>query len=85
MTAQSASSTDLELPDRFKIKVLGRVQHRLGDGVTEDIPVGTEAQVEVAIASMVLSWVSEGQPVNVTVAREEFMQYVDTGAIKVLG
>ncbi len=50
----------------------------------DDIPVGLEVQVDVAIASMVLSWLSEGQPVTVTVARDEFLYYVDEGSIVIL-
>nr|WP_246254361.1 hypothetical protein [Comamonas jiangduensis] len=56
----------------------------MGDGPTDDIPVGLEVQVDVAIASMVLSWLSEGQPVTVTVARDEFLFYVDEGSIVIL-
>ncbi len=65
-------------------RIEGRVQHRVGDGPTDDIPVGLEVQVDVAIASMVLSWLSEGQPVTVTVARDEFLFYVDEGSIVIL-
>ena len=62
----------------------GRVQHRVGDGPLDDIPQGQEVQVDVALASMVVSWTSEGQPVTVTLAREEFMYYVDEGSIAIL-
>lgn len=82
---QNANHVVTDLPEHFKIKIVGKVQHRVGDGVTEAIPLGQEAQVDVAMASMVVSWVSEGQPVTVTVAREEFLFYVDEGAIKVVG
>lgn len=82
-TKDSGPST--ELPEHFKARIDGRVQHRVGDGALEDIPVGLEVQVDVAMASMVVSWVSEGQPVTVTLAREEFLFYVDEGAIHILG
>jgi hypothetical protein len=32
---------------------------------------------------MVVSWTSEGQPVTVTLSREEFLEYVDLGAIQI--
>lgn len=73
------------LPERFKARIDGKVQHRVGDGMVEAIPVGLEVQVDLAMASMVVSWFSEGQPVTVTVAREEFLFYVDEGAIHILG
>lgn len=81
-TTETTPNTDL--PDAFKARIQGKVQHRVGDGVLEDIPVGLEVQVNVALASMVLSWVSEGQPVTVTLAREEFLFYVDEGSIQIL-
>lgn len=84
MTEQSETHPSTELPEHFKARIDGKVQHRVGDGVLEDIPMGLEVQVDVAIASMVLSWTSEGQPVTVTVAREEFLLYVDEGSIHIL-
>ena len=84
MTAQSEMPTNTEMPEHFKARILGKVQHRVGDGQLEDIPVGQEVLVDVAIASMVVSWVSEGQPVTVTLAREEFLFYVDEGSIAIL-
>ena len=81
MTATPTQTLSTELPERFKAHIKGRVQHRVGDGMTETIPENLEVQVDVAIASMVLSWVSEGQPVTVAVARHEFLYYVDEGAI----
>lgn len=84
MTVMRTPNTCTELPTYFKARIQGKVQHRVGDGMTEIIPEGLEVQVDVALASMVLSWVSEGQPVTVTVAREEFMFYVDMGAIGIL-
>ena len=83
-TQQPSPATSTALPEHFKARILGKVQHRVGDGPTADIPVGLEVQVDVALASMVVSWVSEGQPVTVTVAREEFLFYVDEGAIHIL-
>lgn len=73
-----------QLPESFQARITDKVLHRVGDGMVEEIPMGIEVRVDMAMASMVLSWTSEGQPVNVTVAREEFMHYVDTGAIQIL-
>ena len=85
MTSTASSERpEVELPDKFEARVVGHVQHRVGDGALEDIPVGQKVTVDMAIASMVVSWVSEGQPVTVTLAREEFLQYVDTGAIEIV-
>lgn len=78
------TETSRDLPDSFRARVVGQVQHRVGDGPLEPIPSGQDVQVEVAIASMVLSWTSEGQPITVTLAREEFLEYVDLGAIQIL-
>lgn len=50
-----------------------------------DIPQGQKVHVDTALASMVVSWHSDGQPVTVTLAREEFLFYVDEGRIEVLG
>ena len=72
-------------PEHFKALIRGHVQHRVGDGALEDIPVGQEVEVATAIASLVLSWESEGQPVTVTLAKEEFELYVSQGAIEVQG
>lgn len=82
-TATENSSTDL--PEHFMIRIEGKVQHRVGDGPVDDLPIGQEMKVDVAIASMVLSWVSDGQPITVSVAREEFLLYVDEGSIAVVG
>ncbi|WP_159917018.1 hypothetical protein [Pantoea sp. 18069] len=73
------------LPEHFQARIQGHVQHRVGDGALEDIPVGQTVQVDTAIASMVLSWESEGQPVTVTLAKEEFELYVSNGAIELQG
>ena len=80
----TAASTHTELPNHFKARIQGKVQHRVGDGMTDIIPEGLDVQVDVALASMVLSWVCEGQPVTVTVARHEFLHYVDVGSIGIL-
>ena len=85
MTTEIETPTSTELPRHFSAHIQGKVQHRVGDGVLEDIPVGLDVQVDVAMASMVLSWVNEGQPVTVTVAREEFLFYVDEGRIQIRG
>lgn len=83
-TENQTPAANTELPEHFKARIDGKVQHRVGDGPTADIPVGQEVDVAVALASMVLSWRSEGQPVTVTVAREEFLFYVDEGSIAIL-
>ena len=72
-----------EFPENFQARICGHVQHRVGDGPLADIPPGLTVQVGTAIGSMVLSWVSEGQPVTVTLAKEEFEYYVANGAIEV--
>lgn len=84
MTTSPAATPNTDLPETFKARIQGKVQHRVGDGVLEDIPKGLEVLVDVALASMVVSWVSEGQPVTVTLAREEFLFYVDEGSIQIL-
>ena len=84
MNTTSTDRPEIQLPEKFQARVVGHVQHRVGDGALEDIPVGQEITVDVAMASMVVSWTSEGQPVTVTLARDEFMQYVDTGAIEIV-
>lgn len=75
----------LALPAHFQARILGRVQHRVGDGALEDIPVGQTVQVDKALASMVVSWESQGQPVTVTLAKDEFEFYVAQGAIELQG
>lgn len=74
-----------QFPEHFQAVIRGHVQHRVGDGPLEDIPVGLKVDVATAIASLVLSWESEGQPVTVTLAKEEFELYVSQGAIEVQG
>lgn len=72
-----------EFPESFQACICGHVQHRVGDGPLADIPLGLTVQVGTAIGSMVLSWESEGQPVTVTLAKDEFELYVANGAIEV--
>ena len=72
-------------PEHFRATVTGDVQHRVGDGPLEDIPRGTEVQVDAAIGSYVLSWLHEDQPITVSLAKREFELYVDTGEIEVPG
>lgn len=71
-------------PEKFQARIKGHVQHRVGDGPLEDIPVGQTVDVATAIASLVLSWESEGQPITVTLAKEEFELYVSQGDIELL-
>lgn len=73
------------LPEHFQARIVGLVQHRVGDGALEDIPVGQMVQVDTALASLVVSWESEGQPVTVTLAKDEFELYVSQGAIELQG
>lgn len=80
----TAVSTRTELPNHFKARIQGKVEHRVGDGMTDIIPEGLDVQVDMALASMVLSWVSEGQPVTVTVARHEFFHYLEIGSIEIV-
>lgn len=77
----SSEPVSTALPEHFQARIQGKVEHRVGDGASEVLPLGQQVQVDVALASMVLSWVSEGQPVTVTIAREEFLYYVDEGSI----
>lgn len=74
---------ELELPTQFNARIVGQVQYRSGDGPLEDLPEGQEVAVEVALAAMVLSWTEDGQPLTVTLARPEFLHYVDSGAIRI--
>lgn len=72
-----------QYPEHFQAQVVGKVQHRAGDGPLEDIPVGTEVEVDTAIASYVLSWKSaeDQQPITVTLAKRELEHYVEVGAL----
>ncbi|HBW62222.1 MAG TPA: hypothetical protein DEF75_07490 [Comamonas kerstersii] len=81
----AAPATTAALPLQFHARISGKVQHRVGDGMLHDIPQGQKVHVDTALASMVVSWHSDGQPVTVTLAREEFLFYVDEGRIEVLG
>lgn len=89
MSTQQPPSPDRDdedvrgLPQRFRARIVGLVQHRVGDGPLESIPKGQDVLVDLALASMVVSWTSDGQPITVTLAREEFLEYVDTGAIHI--
>lgn len=84
MTTDPTDTSRTALPEHFRARIQGKVQHRVGDGPLELIPIGQEVQVDLAMASMVLSWTSEDQPVTVSLAREEFMHYVDEGCIAIL-
>ena len=87
MSEQNTAHGDADLtdfPEHLTARITGHVQHRVGDGPLEDIPQGMEVQVARAIASFVVSWTSDGQPVTVTLAKEEFAFYVDQGAIQIL-
>ncbi len=68
-------------PEHFTARVVGPVQHRIGDGQLETIPSNMEVQVATAMASFVVSWTTDGQPVNVTLAKPEFEYHVDNGNI----
>ncbi len=84
-SANTVSAVEVQrYPANFKARVTGKVQHRVGDGPLEDMTVGTEVQVDTAIASYVLSWSDEeGQPEIVTLAKREFEHYVDSGDIEI--
>ena len=52
------SAVEIQLyPEHFAARVTGKVEHRVGDGPSEQIPMGIEMKVDTAIASYVLSWV----------------------------
>jgi hypothetical protein len=78
--ATPTQATDAS-PAPFRVRVTGDVQHRIGDGALETIPVGQEVEVDEAIASMVLSWKEDGQGMTAILAKNEFQHYMDTGAI----
>ena len=83
-TGESAVEVQ-RFPAHFKARVVGKVQHRVGDGPLEDMPVGAEVKVDTAIASYVLSWSDdENHPLIVTLAKREFEHYVETGALEVV-
>ena len=77
MTSNTPSAT--EAP--FTVRVLGDVQHRIGDGALETIPVGKTVEVSEAIATMVLSWEEEGNRINAVLAKQEFEHYIESGAL----
>ena len=72
-------NTTAETP--FTVRVVGDVQHRIGDGVLETIPVGQTAEVTEAIATMVLSWEEDGHRMNAILAKQEFEHYIENGAL----
>lgn len=78
--APPTQATDAS-PAPSRMRVAGEVQHRIGDGVLEIIPIGQEVEVSEAIASMVLSWQEGGQGVTAILAKDEFQHYVDAGAL----
>ena len=71
-------------PDNFKARVVGEVQHRIGDGQLETLPTNQDVEVATAIASFVLSWVSDDQPVTITLSKPDFEYHVDNGNIVIL-
>lgn len=75
-----------QYPEHFQARVAGKVEHRVGDGPSEVIPVGTSMQVDTAIASYVLSWIDpkDLQPETAYLAKREFEHYVDVGALEVV-
>ena len=70
-------------PENFKAHVVGKVEPRIGAGQLETIPENLDVDVATAIASFVLSWESEGQPVIVSLSKPEFEYHVDHGNILV--
>ena len=74
----------IEFDGHFRACITGEVQHRGGDGPLELIPMGQVIDVVPAIASMVVSWQSDGQPVNGILSNPEFAHYLATGAIAIV-
>ena len=74
-----------QYPEHFEARVTGKVEHRVGDGPSEAIPVGTTMKVDTAIASYVLSWIDpkDQQPETASLAKREFEHYVEVGALEV--
>ena len=72
-------------PEHFAARVTGKVEHRVGDGPSEQIPMGIEMKVDTAIASYVLSWAdpSDKHPETAYLAKREFEHYVEVGALEV--
>lgn len=86
-SGQVETAVELQrFPEHFKAVVEGKVQHRVGDGPLEEMLVGTEVQVDTALASYVLSWTdpADHQPEIVTLAKREFEHYVDNGDLKII-
>lgn len=67
----------------FLARVVGPVQHRIGDGQLEEIPRDLDVKVSTAIASYVLSWEDDGQPVTVSLSTPDFEYHVERGNIVV--
>ena len=74
-----------QYPEHFEARVTGKVEHRVGDGPSEEIPVGTSMKVDTAIASYVLSWLdpNDQQPETAYLAKREIEHYVEVGALEV--
>ena len=70
-----------QYPEDFHARVVGAVQHRIGDGQLETIPAPLDVAVATAIAIFLLSWTSEGQPITVTLSKPDFEYHVDQGNI----
>ena len=80
------SAIEIQLySEHFAARVTGKVEHRVGDGPSEQIPMGIEMKVDTAIASYVLSWVDpeDQQPETASLAKREFEHYVEVGALEV--
>ena len=76
-------TTEHQYPENFQARVVGEVQHRIGDGQLETLPTNQDVEVATAIASFVLSWMSEGQPVTVTLSKPDFEYHIENGNIVV--
>ncbi|MBV8248456.1 MAG: hypothetical protein JO200_08385 [Comamonas sp.] len=71
-------------PEHFQARVTGKVEHRVGDGPSEIIPVGTVMAVDTAIASYVLSWSGKDQqPETAYLAKREFEYYAEIGSLEI--
>ena len=72
-------------PEHFAAWVRGKVEHRVGDGPAEQMPLDIEMKVETALASYVLSWVDpkDRHPEIAYLAKREFEHYVEVGALEV--
>ena len=65
----------------FTVRIVGEVQHRIGDGMLETLPVGQTVEVNEAIATMVLSWEADGHRMNAILAKQDFDHYIESGAL----